>query len=128
MSHKISKEEYKKLNSKYGLNEEICNKLSELKSVLSKERNMIVSYDELIIYLKSAMNHNDMQIWLVRNKIKGHEISLNEMLTKFFELNTYNDFLVLFDIDQNCNQTNIDDVRSTINDYEKEYVMRLIKK
>ncbi len=50
MSHKISKEEYKKLNSKYGLNEEICNKLSELKSILSKERNMIVSYDELIIY------------------------------------------------------------------------------
>lgn len=42
-----------------------------------------MTIDELIIFLNDAMNYDEMQIWLMRQKIKGVELSLNEKLKNF---------------------------------------------
>ena len=128
MPNNIGKNEYKYLNTKYGLSEKNADRLYELKRILNKTRNISISYDELIIILKSVMNYDEINIWLVRKSLRGEEATLDEILTKYFKTNNYEDFLRIYDIDQNCNQNNIDDVRSAINDYDEKQVLRLMKK
>ena len=73
-----------------------------------------MSNDELILFLQSAMNYDDIQIWLMKMQFQGVQITLNDELKKFFELKTDDDILRLYDIEQNCNQNNIDSIRKTL--------------
>lgn len=54
-----------------------------LKSIIKQTKQQSMTIDELIIFLNDAMNYDEMQIWLMRQKIKGVELSLNEKLKNF---------------------------------------------
>ena len=117
------------LKQTYSLTEEIAKKIIRLRTTINSNREIQLSYDELVFFLKNAMNYNDMQIWLLRKEFEGDSVSLNDSLTKFFELNDDKSILRLYDIEQNCNEKNIDDVRRSITDgNDGNHVLRLIKK
>ena len=76
-----------------------------IKSILN------MNYDELILFLKNIMNYDEMQIWLMRKQMEGIELTLNDELKKFFTLKTNNDILRLYDVEQNYDQNNINELK-----------------
>ena len=70
-----------------------------------------MNYDELILFLKNIMNYDEMQIWLMRKQMEGIELTLNDELKKFFSLKTNNDILRLYDVEQNYDQNNINELK-----------------
>lgn len=89
-------------------------RLINLKSCFEQTRHKFMSIDELITFLNSAMNYDDMQIWLMKQQMEGVQLSLNEKLKKFFELKTDDDILIQYDVEQNYNQNNIIGIRKVL--------------
>lgn len=99
----------------YGIwDDEILQRLWIIKSAINEEKQHDMSNDELISFLKSIMNYGDMQIWLMRQRMNGVNLSLNEALKKFFELKSDQDILELYDIEQNYDYENIKGIRKTL--------------
>lgn len=111
-------EEFKKL---YGIQDtNTVLRLFNIKSKLASEKNVTMSDDELLRFLDNAMNYDEMQIWLIEKDIKGIEVTLDDTLKKFFELKTDEEILTLYDIEQNYNEKNIENVKKLIkNDNQK---------
>lgn len=97
---------------KYDLqDDDVVLRLWTLKSTIKTERQTTMNYNELLAFLKSAMNYDEMQIWLMRKQMEGVELTLNDALKKFFELKSNDDILRLYDVEQNYNQNNIKKIR-----------------
>ena len=90
---------------KYSLDDDVALRLEMIKSILN------MNYDELILFLKNIMNYDEMQIWLMRKQMEGIELTLNDELKKFFTLKTNNDILRLYDVEQNYDQNNINELK-----------------
>ena len=86
----------------------------DIKSILARERNIDMGAEELLSFLASAMNYGNMSVWLIRQKLKGIKLSLNDKLKKFFELETDEAILILYDIEQDHYEKNVEYVRSVI--------------
>ncbi len=95
-------------------NSEVSLRLMSLKEKIRTEKNRNMDYIELLDFLQNVMNYDEMQIWLMRKRIDGVKLTLNDGLKKFFELKTDDDILALYDIEQNCNQNNIDNIRKKL--------------
>ncbi len=94
---------------KYHLqDDDIALRFLTLKSIIRTEKQQSMSYDELLAFLHSAMNYGEMQIWLMKKEIEGVQLTLNDQLKKFFELQSNDDILRLYDVEQSYNQNNID--------------------
>ena len=89
----------------YSLDDDVALRLEMIKSILN------MNYDELILFLKNIMNYDEMQIWLMRKQMEGIELTLNDELKKFFTLKTNNDILRLYDVEQNYDQNNINELK-----------------
>lgn len=101
------------LKEKYELKDDnVISRLISLRNTIKTKRDKSMSYDELILFLNFAMNYDDMQIWLIKNELQGVQLTLNDELEKFFELNTDDDILRSYDIGQNCDQNNIDSIKT----------------
>lgn len=99
----------------YGIwDDEIIQRLWVIKLAIKEEKQNNMRNDELISFLISIMNYGDMQIWLMDQRMKGVNLSLNEKLKKFFELKSDQDILGLYDVEQNYNQDNINGIRKTL--------------
>ena len=73
-----------KIKSLYNIqDDETAQRIINLKSIIKQTKQQSMTIDELIIFLNDAMNYDEMQIWLMRQKIKGVELSLNEKLKNF---------------------------------------------
>ena len=90
---------------RYSLDDDVALRLEMIKSILN------MNYDELILFLKNIMNYDEMQIWLMRKQMEGIELTLNDELKKFFTLKTNNDILRLYDVEQNYDQNNINELK-----------------
>ena len=90
---------------KYSLDDDVALRLEMIKSILN------MNYDELILFLKNIMNYDEMQIWLMRKQMEGIELTLNDELKKFFSVKTNNDILRLYDVEQNYDQNNINELK-----------------
>lgn len=96
----------------YGIqDDEIILRLWEIKQAIKDKKQKKLSNDELISFLRCAMNYDDMQIWLMEKQIEGIELPLNDKLKKFFELKSNEDIVRLYDIEQNYNQNNMDGIK-----------------
>ena len=103
------------LKEKYDLKDDnVISRLISLRNTIKTKRNKSMSYDELISFLQSAMNYDDMQIWLMEKEFQGIQLTLNDELKKFFELKTEDDILRLYDVEQNYDQNNIDSISKTL--------------
>ena len=103
------------LKVKYDLQDDnIILRLISLRESIKTKKQKSMSYDELILFLQSAMNYDDMQIWLMEKEFQGIQLTLNDKLRKFFELKTEDDILRLYDIEQNYDQNNIDSISKTL--------------
>ena len=103
------------LKVKYDLQDDnIILRLISLRESIKTKKQKSMSYDELILFLQSAMNYDDMQIWLMEKEFQGIQLTLNDKLRKFFELKTEDDILRLYDIEQNYDQINIDSISKTL--------------
>ena len=102
------------LKCKYNLQDDIICKLCSLKNLIEEKRQKSMNYNELITFLKSAMNYDEMQIWFIKQQILNKKITLNEELKKFFELKTNDDILILYDVEQNYNQNNLDEIKRVL--------------
>lgn len=115
----IDNEEYtvEEIKTLYNIQDtEIVLRLWTLKSDIRNKRKVSTNYDELFKFLKSAMNYDDMQIWLMTKQMEGVKLTLNDKLKKFFELKSNDDILKLYDVEQNYNENNINDIRKIFND------------
>ena len=103
------------LKVKYNLQDDnvVLRLISLMESIKTKKQKSM-SYDELILFLQSAMNYDDMQIWLMKKEFQGIQLTLNDELKKFFELKTEDDILRLYDVEQNYDQNNIDSISKTL--------------
>lgn len=103
------------LKVKYNLQDDnVVLRLISLRESIKTKKQKSMSYDELILFLQSAMNYDDMQIWLMEKEFQGIKLTLNDELKKFFELKTEDDILRLYDIEQNYDQNNIDSISKTL--------------
>ncbi len=89
-------------------------RLREIKLDIKDKKQKNMGNDELISFLKSIMNYDNMQIWLMEKQIEGIELTLNDKLKKFFELKSNEDILRLYDVEQNYNQNNINGIRKIL--------------
>lgn len=94
--------------------DEIILRLRAIKFAIKDKKQKDMSNDELISFLNSIMNYDDMQIWLIRKQMDGVELTLNDKLKKFFELKSNEDILRLYDVAQNCDQNNINGISKTL--------------
>lgn len=102
------------LKLKYNLQDDVILRLISLSEIIKLKRKKVLNYDELLKILKSVMNYDDMQIWLLMKQIEGIELTLNDELKKFFELKNNDEILNLYDVEQNCNQNNIDSIEKVL--------------
>ena len=93
---------------------EVTLRLSGLKQEFYTKKQVSMEYDELINFLRNAMNYGEMQIWIMKQQVNGIEPTLNDMLKKFFELKTNEDIIKLYDIEQNYNENNLNNVKKLI--------------
>ena len=104
------------LMQKYDIkDDEVILRILELKKVIKDKKQKDMSNDEIITFLESVMNYDEMNIWLIRNRINRIKVSLNDELKKFFELKSNEEILILYDVDQNFDQNNIDAIRRILN-------------
>lgn len=99
----------------YNLSAEEIEKLLELQTALVNERNHCMTIEEIITFLRSAMNFGEFQLTLFSYKIDGIELSLNEMLKKFLNVISIEQILGLYDILQNFNEVNLENLRERKN-------------
>lgn len=91
---------FKKIRLSYNIQDgKTVLRLMNLKLIFEQIKHVNMTIDELIIFLKSAMNYDEMQIWLVKQQMKGVQLSLNEKLRKFFELKSDADILKQYDVE-----------------------------
>ena len=104
-------EEFRKFNIR---DTKVLSRLLSIRSKLVCERNIDMGAEELLSFLASAMNYGNMSVWLIRQKLKGIKLSLNDKLKKFFELETDEAILILYDIEQDHYEKNVEYVRNVI--------------
>lgn len=104
-------EEFRKFNIR---DTKVLSRLLSIRSKLVCERNIDMGAEELLSFLASAMNYGNMSVWLIRQKLKGIKLSLNDKLKKFFELETDEAILILYDIEQDHYEKNVEYVRKVI--------------
>ncbi len=61
------------------------------------KKQIYMECNDLIKFLKSAMNFDEKQIWYLKQQAQGFELKLDDMLEKFFELKTNEDIIKLYD-------------------------------
>ena len=84
----------------------------------------MLDYDEIISFLRSAMNYDEMNIWLLRMSAKGIDVSLDESLSKFFELVPQEKILSLYDVHKDEMKKVVIEEESEKNDDAKKLVKR----
>ena len=104
------------IKSTYNINDDkIVYRLLELRDLIIDNKKKDISILDLIKFLNSAMNYDEMQIWLLRKQMKGKVLTLEDKLSKFFELKSNREILNLYIAEENYNQNNIDDIRKSLN-------------
>lgn len=88
----------------------IALRLCNLKTIIYQEKQKDMNIEELITFLESAMNYDDMQIWLIEKEMAREQISLQEKLNKFFEIKSTEDILRIYDVEQNYDQSNLNGI------------------
>ncbi len=96
------------LKENYKLSDENVNRIIGLRKYLAEEQHEYLTYWDLMDKLKWAMNCDEMQIWLIKNDLKGIETTLDEELTKFFELTANQRIITIFEINKNVNDVNLE--------------------
>ena len=96
---------------------DVIGRLLEIQKLLKQERQVFLSIDEIIKFLNYAMNFDEFQIWLIRNKTEGVKLSDNDVLQKFFSQITEEKILQFYDVEQNFDENNLNSIRKTL---EKE--------
>lgn len=100
----------------YGIrDDEVLQRLWIIKAAIEDKRQEKMEYDEFLLLLKNIMNYGDMQIWLMKQRMEGKNITLEESLKRFFELNSDEDILNLCGAEQNYNQLNIQNIQRVKN-------------
>ena len=110
------------ISIKYEIDYDIAWRLLKIKNYIKNKRKKDMNYDELLIFLKNAMNYGDMQIWLYKKQLEGVELTLNDKLKKFFEIKSKENILKIYDEEQNYNQNNINEIRKVLKKEIKKYV------
>jgi hypothetical protein len=89
------------LKQKCGIeNTKTAIRIMSLKEKIRLLRRKNISYEELLKFLESLMNFEEMQMWLLKKEIQNEKITFNDKLDKFFELKTDENILEKYDIEQ----------------------------
>ncbi len=111
MWEKLVPETTDEIKSFYGVEDDnSILRILKLQDKIKKEKQRVMSICELMEFLKSSMNYDNMQIWLMGKSIEGVELNLDDKLKKFFELKSDEEILRLYDVEQNYNQHNIKNI------------------
>ena len=107
-------------NNNIELEEDSASQLLEIKELIEQERNRNLTIDEILFFLKNAMNYGAFQMEI--EKIP----SFQERLRFFLKDKSPTDLLNLFDTCTNFNQKNIEDFNKQIENFSVNRVYRMI--
>lgn len=82
--------------------EQLKIRLVEIQKMLEQERHQELSIEEILIFIKDAMNYGKFQI-----EISDKELSFEEKLKQFLSETSNEEILTLYDVGQNYNANNI---------------------
>ena len=82
--------------------EQLKIRLVEIQKMLEQERHQELSIEEILIFIKNAMNYGKFQI-----EISGKGLSFEEKLKQFLSETSNEEILTLYDIGQNYNANNL---------------------
>ena len=97
----MEEKELKKLKEKYDLKEEVLLNVLEIQSKINEQDERKLSFDETISFLIEATKFKDMQTWIFGRTLNGEIVSLNNSLTKLFELKTNEDIINSYELNNN---------------------------
>lgn len=89
----------------FHLDEEVLSKISKIQELIQTKKQIKLTEEEVISFLLNAMNYGRFQMWLLENKLNGVELSINDKLKKFLSETSEEKILILYDIDQELNDT-----------------------
>lgn len=100
------------IKTKYNIQDnDIVSRFILLKQKIESKKQSNINYDELLTFLQSSMNYDDMQLWLMKKESQGIKLTLNDKLKIFFEINTDDEILLLYNIEQNYDENNIGSIK-----------------
>ena len=109
-------------------NDDLIIQLTELQCIIATETGDNLTMEELIRFLKRAMNHNRFQIYLLKKQLAGEELSTEEALKQYLAETDINKILCSYRISQNVNEKNIENVRNHIEEQSKKLRKKYGKK
>ena len=92
------------------LDHDVIHKIIELQGIILDKKQKSLSVEKMIRFLNSAMNYGKFQIWLLENQIDGVKLSTNDKLKKFLEETSTDEILTLYDIEQNYDDANLENI------------------
>ena len=105
----------KLIKTKYNIQDNnIISRLIIIKQKIESKKQSNINYDELLTFLQSSMNYDDMQLWLMKKESQGIKLTLDDKLKIFFEINTDDEILLLYDIEQNYDENNIGSIKKKL--------------
>ena len=107
------------------LDHDVIPKIIELQGIILDKKHKSLSVEKMIRFLESAMNYGKFQIWLLDNQIDGIKLSTNDKLRKFLEETSTDEILTLYDIEQNYDDANLENV---VQQTEKGPILEKIRK
>lgn len=107
------------------LDHDVISKIIELQGIILDKKHKSLSVEKIIRFLESAMNYGKFQIWLLDNPIDSIKLSANDKLRKFLEETSTDEILTLYDIEQNYDDANLENV---VQQTEKGPILEKIRK
>lgn len=101
------------------LDHDVISKIIELQGIIFDKKQKSLSVEEMIRFLNIAMNYGNFQIWLLKNQINSVKLSTNDKLKKFLEETSIDEILTLYDIVQNYDYANLENV---VKKLEKNFI------
>ena len=113
----------------YELDEDVVSRINSLQELFLNQKYQNYSDEEMIQFLRSAMNYGKFQLWLIENKLNGVELSLNDKLKRFLSETSDAQILGLYDVEQSFNNAeNLVEKYETEIKQEKGFAFQKFKK
>lgn len=92
--------------------DKIIERLKEIKEYIKNQRNIDMSISAITIFLGFAMNMGEFQIYVLENQnLENRKLSSTELLEEFLNQTSNEEILVLYDILDNTNVKNIENIK-----------------
>ena len=104
---RLTSDDYEKITLEYGITDDIVIKLLRLSLRIETEKHKVLKVDELIPFLKSVINCDEINSWAIQEELANRKVTLNEKIKRFFKIKQDQDIINLYDPNKNYNEEEV---------------------